>query len=872
MESNRTAPRPIDDFEERFRDEMSALILERSRLLVWASTVLYLAFWPLDFFVSKEFSLQFLKIRIAIEVMYIGMLLLLYSPRAKRIANPLVIFGAFASASSIALMSALLGGFSSVYFVGILIVMVAVPLIVPIGVQGSIVLSSATIVSYIAINVAAHGASAAMVQPVFFLTGVAMFTLVASVIQYRTLRRNLSLRLRLEAAFEELKELDRAKTRLFANVSHELRTPLTLLLGPLETLVREESDERRLEVFRSMGQNARRLLRQVEALLDIARLQSGRLRLQASDGNLGQQLLELVASAMPHAETRGVRILTDGLDRLPDSIFDSYMTEVIAGNLISNALKFTPRGGSVSVTAGSDVENVWFEVRDTGIGIPETHLQRIFERFYQVESSVSRTQEGTGLGLALARELVRLHGGQITVESEMGEGTVFHVRLPKIPPDQGPERRRYGRRSEDRLTSARVEALATRELANRSRSEALLADIEAPSLAAAEEALPTQAPEGAPRVLVVDDNSDLRNFLARHLGSRYGVETAADGADALVAMHRRRPDLVVSDVMMPGIDGYELCRRAREDPALRNVPVILLTAKAGQDALVEGLEVGADDYVTKPFSLRELDARIAAHLRAKKIEQHLYERDSRLTAIGQLTSSLVHDLKNPLTVIKGYTDLAHRVAVEGGEQQEIAKDLERVLSSAGELQGRIEEILEFARGGTPELALQPVRMRDYLERQVPPIAEELGRWGIDVDFAVQLDPETETYLDAAKMDRALEHLLTNARDAMLDSEEKSISIRAFIEGEHLAVRIADTGKGIDPAVEDKLFEPFATSGKVGGTGLGLATVRNFVTAHGGEITAENRPTGGAAFTMRLPCRNLPVAAVEVAEPAPSAES
>ena len=206
--------------------------------------------------------------------------------------------------------------------------------------------------------------------------------------------------------------------------------------------------------------------------------------------------------------------------------------------------------------------------------------------------------------------------------------------------------------------------MAAREYAARSLRETLLADVELPRLAR-DSAPRSQPPAGAPRLLLVEDNADLRSFVAGRLSRRYRVETAADGAAGIEAARRLRPDLIVTDVMMPGVDGFELCRTLKADPAFAATPIILLTARAGTEAVAEGLDVGADDYVVKPFALGELEARIAAHLRSRETERQLHERESRLAAIGQMTSSVVHDLRNPLTLVKGYADLAHALALRG---------------------------------------------------------------------------------------------------------------------------------------------------------------------------------------------------------------
>ena len=258
------------------------------------------------------------------------------------------------------------------------------------------------------------------------------------------------------------------------------------------------------------------------------------------------------------------------------------------------------------------------------------------------------------------------------------------------------------------------------------------------------------------------------------------METAADGAAGLEAARRWHPDLVVTDVMMAGVDGLELCRRLKADPAFVATPVILLTARAGTDAVAEGLDAGADDYVVKPFALRELEARIAAHLRARETERQLHERESRLAAIGQMTSSVVHDLRNPLTLVKGYADLAHALAVRGGDAATIARELETVRSQSDRLRRMIEEILDFARGGSPRLAIETVAAGRFLDDVLQPLVADLRERGIVVGIDLRLDPSLQVALDRDRIQRVLENLLTNAREALATWERSQwIAVRAW---------------------------------------------------------------------------------------------
>ncbi len=842
-------------FEAAYEGEVRALLLERTRVAVLVGMILYSAFWALDLAVAGEHGRAFLSIRLAVVALSALTLALTYTRAGRRLILPLSAGIVLLASFGISAMTVLLGGFGSDYYFGHLLALFFVGFFMPWSPFVTTVFCAVLALGYFVPNLAFHGAGIEMLAPSFFLLGTCVFTMVASVVGDRLRRRDLTLRRRLERAYDELKRLDEAKTRFFANVSHELRTPLTLMFGPVESLLRGEAEAGKTRLLQAVFSNAQRLLRQVNLLLDTAKLESGRLKLEAAPGDLGALVGELVTASAPHAERKGITLTTRGLSDLPEINFDRDKIEVVVANLLSNALKFTPSGGRIEVRTEALEDRVAFEVEDTGPGIPLDQRELIFERFHQVEVSLARGEPGTGLGLALVRELVRLHQGEILLRSEVARGSIFRVEIPRSLVGVPPDRRRAPRRREDRLAQARTEALTAREFEWRSRREVLLADLHLPAEEAAAAAAAAKAPAGAPAVRVVVDNADLRAYLASELGSRYRVLQAGDGQQALEVARASHPDLIISDVMMPRMDGHEFCRLLRQDQALAATPVIMVTAKAGSEALVEGLEIGADDYVTKPFSIDELQARIAAHLRAKDLERQLNERETRLAAIGKMTGTVVHDLKNALMVIQGYSDLVVAEVAEGVEGADLLRDLGQIRSGTERLRRMVEEILDFARGGSIPLRLSPVDAEGYLDGVLEPLASSLRK--ASIELRATLDPVrgVEVVLDADRIQRVFENLILNSREAIqgADGAERFVAVRAMRDGDGLAVRVADSGPGIAKEIAEHIFEPFASSGKRQGTGLGLVTVRNLVKAHGGDIRIEPKsPEGGAAFTIILP--------------------
>jgi PAS domain S-box-containing protein len=407
---------------------------------------------------------------------------------------------------------------------------------------------------------------------------------------------------------EALAELDRAKTAFFSNVSHEFRTPLTLILGPLDDVLAETSAPRHREQLELLRRNALRLQKLVNTLLDFSRIEAGRIQACFEPTDLAALTAELASGFRSAVEKAGMRLTVDC--RVDEPVYvDRDMYEKVVLNLVSNAFKFTLEG-EIEVRLRDAGPSVELSVRDTGAGIAEEHLGHVFERFHRIEVPRARTQEGTGIGLALVHELVKLHGGAVGVTGALGVGSTFTVTLPKgkahLPAEQiGIPRR---------LTSTALAVDNYLEEASRwltgDAAPAPAIDI-TPSH---EVRLVAPAPGPRARVVWADDNADMRDYVRRLLAPSYQVEAVADGEHALAAVRAAPTDLVLADVMMPRLDGCGLLRALRADDRTASIPVILLSARSGEEARVEGLQAGADDYLVKPFSARELVARVEAHL------------------------------------------------------------------------------------------------------------------------------------------------------------------------------------------------------------------------------------------------------------------
>lgn len=485
---------------------------------------------------------------------------------------------------------------------------------------------------------------------------------------------------------EALAEIDRAKTAFFSNVSHEFRTPLTLMLGPTQAALASPDAALRGEDLEMVHRNQLRLLKLVNALLDFSRIESGRAQAKFRPTDIRALTRELAGAFRSAIEHAGLRFDVDCPPIAAPVFVDHDMWEKVVLNLLSNAFKFTFEG-SIKLALREHHGLLEMVVEDTGAGIPETEVARVFERFHRVEDAKSRTHEGSGIGLALTHELVRLHGGDIQVSSRYGAGTTFSVTIPTgsthLPPQQVDAQPALQRTSQ---------AAAYVEEANR-----WLPRGNEPA---------TVHPVASERILVVDDNADMRDYLVQVLG-HWHVETAVNGAVALDRVRTAPPDLVVSDVMMPELDGFGLLAALRADPRTSALPVLMLSARSGEEARISGLAAGADDYIIKPFSARELTARVRsllelAHARREaKLQKHqLHE--------------LFMQAPTPIVILRGpdhIVELANAVTCRMWERDE-QEVLERPLF----------EIL-------PELERQPFKtlLDDVFSTGIPYFGKEAAR-------------------------------------------------------------------------------------------------------------------------------------------------
>jgi len=646
---------------------------------------------------------------------------------------------------------------------------------------------------------------------------------------------------------EALAEIDRAKTAFFSNVSHEFRTPLTLILGPVEDALTQSPKSLHGDSLASVHRSALRLLRLVNSLLDFARLEAGRLQLSFVPTDLSALTADLASSFRSLIERAGLKLVVD-CPPIPGPVYvDPSQWEKIVLNLVSNAFKFTFTG-EISVGVRSYGDHVELTVRDSGGGIPSAEVTHIFERFHRVEGAKGRSFEGTGIGLSLVQELVKLHGGSVRVSSVEGQGSTFVVSLP-TGSGHLPAERIVDRAATPAGTSLAPYLLEASQWigSGRETPDAPFAPIQDVPVSPSPE---KGSGRERPRVLVADDNADMREYLARLLSTRWRVEVTEDGQAALASACNQPPDLVLSDVMMPGLDGFGLLRALRAHPRTSQVPVVLLSARTGEEAVLEGLETGADDYLIKPFAARELLARVQTHLDLARLRREWSSELERANKeLEAFSYSVSHDLRAPLRAIDGFSQVL--LSDYSSELDERGRHyLERVRSGAQRMAQLIDDVLSLSRITRASLSRDCVDMTDVarkilieLEGREP---ERRVESRVSDGLVVQADPRLLRVM--------LENLLGNAWKFTSKQPVAKIEVGQEECGGEAVFFVRDNGAGFDMEHAKRLFTPFQrlhSDAQFEGTGIGLATVHRVVNRHGGRAWAEASPGHGATLFFTL---------------------
>jgi signal transduction histidine kinase len=673
---------------------------------------------------------------------------------------------------------------------------------------------------------------------------------------------------------EALAEIDRAKTTFFSNVSHEFRTPLTLMIGPLEDELEDTAglESRRRERLETAHRNSLRLLRLVNSLLEFSRIESGRAQASYLPTDLAAYTVNLASLFRSATEKAGLE-LTVECEQLPEPLFvDHSMWEKIVLNLLSNAFKHTFEG-AIALTMRWRGEGAELSVTDTGIGIAAEEIPHLFERFHRVKDARSRTIEGSGIGLALVQELTQLHGGEVRVESEQGRGSTFTVSVragrAHLPVDQ------VGDTPDPAITSSGAVANIDEALGWLTSEDIADAPNDADVTRERVEGHPPRA-----RVLLADDNADMRTHVRRLLEPRFEVTAHRDGAAALRAALADPPDLVLTDVMMPQLDGFGLLAALRQDDRTRTIPVIMLSARAGEEAGIEGIDAGADDYLVKPFSARELIARVTgcltlAQLRqeaAQQLQAANRELAVAASAKSQFLANMSHEIRTPMNAIIGMTSLMLETPLTE-EQQEYA---ETVCSGGEHLLNLINEVLDFSKieAGALDIEEAPFSLQKCVQGSIDIITVLAKKKRLKLTHHIEPGVPDSVIGDAGRLRQILINLLNNAVK-FTEAGEVRLTVSAVPAEDNrtqLRISVHDTGIGIAEEDQSRLFDAFiqvdgTRTRTHEGTGLGLAISAQLAELMGGAITVHSTPGEGSTFDLTVLTRTAEAPATVRADPA-----
>jgi putative nucleotidyltransferase with HDIG domain len=628
-------------FEERLYKEYD--MRGRAKLAIIISMILYPSFLLLDWVYTPQFLRLFLTIRLVVVLLHVLLLFLFTRTKTNRgfinLGMAMVIF----DAAGIATMIQVMGGFLTSYYQGLNIIVMGMIVVIPLAFREAIILYALTwasyaIPSFINIsrrfnpNISPASEWRFVVNNLFFLTSIIIVGAFGSYIMDSIRRRELRSRIQLEETTAKLQEsniklktLDELKMQFFANVSHELRTPLTLILAPLGPMLDEKMGRisaKQRETVETIRRNGFRLLKLINNLLDLTKLEEGKMRLKIKNVDFTDYINSQLSAIKPMADRKQIKLYFQHPSYKLEIAIDLDQFEKVIMNLLSNALKFTPERGRITIYLEDKENTILLVVEDTGEGIPQNMLEVIFDRFRQVDGSLSRSHEGTGIGLSLAKEIVKLHSGTIHAESKVGKGSRFIVELKKGEEHFSEDildRREKDRPVPIRKRATDLEEPRVQDIVSNFR-ELQLADLENVEI---QPDLAYQEKRYEYHLLVIDDNLEVLKLMKLLLGDEFDLDYSTSAAEGLKILKEKIPDLVLCDVMMPEMDGHQFCRHVKSDETLKHTPIILVTARSGAEMLAEGIDSGADDYIAKPFNAIELKARIRSLLRMRQVEAEL---------------------------------------------------------------------------------------------------------------------------------------------------------------------------------------------------------------------------------------------------------
>jgi signal transduction histidine kinase len=879
-----------ESLRNAFREYESGVAFDNARRAAVFAAIFMLAGWSLDWVVFPEKAWNFLLIRATCAIL-LGIVFLLIGRLKSPVLRHQVAQGvAVLPLISICVMIAMTDGGNSVYYAGLNLVLVGLSLLLRWSFLNSLGMIVSCGVCY-ALSVTASPAEPhfrIIFNNSYFLFVTSVFVLGGSYFYEKLRFSEFCLRAEversrqlLESQNRQLSELDEAKTRFFANISHELRTPLTIMLGITErlknVLARQPADPGVTEMTTMLEQNGLRLLKLIDDLLDLVRFDTGHADVNRQPTPIAPHLEGLLRSLRHLAEQDRVALLWDCSSDHDHVLLDRDKFDKILLNLVINAIKFTPSGGTIEVKLNVANNLLRLSVEDTGVGIPPEVLPRIFERFWQVDTSSTRKFQGAGIGLALVRSLAEAMGGAVHVDSRVGHGTVFSVEFPAeaaAPPDSS---------ESDEEADGEHPLKDGGNIAQLHRKAAM----SIPGKVAPRNLTPIQRPDrtpppmigrpaGArPLVLIADDEPDIRRFLRMQMENVDVIE-ACDGAEALELARLRRPQLALLDHMMPELDGVEVCKGIRENHTTRGIAVIILTARADEQTKLSALQAGANDFLTKPFSTAELALRLENQIAMARIRREMADlnaelqsaleqikenevamvRNEKLSSLGRMSAGIIHEINNPLNYASAGIHALETFtkALPADDQSDFTDILKDIREGVERVAQIVIDLRKFTRedkttSGDADLAEIVTRARRMVSHQV----------GKDIEFHLSTPDHVLISGNPNQLVQVFINFFQNSIDAIHQRAEADggapgrIDVTVEPLGNGWQATIRDNGIGIPPENLPKIFDPFFTSKDVGkGMGLGLSITHQILQSHKALVEVDSRPGQYTCFRIFFP--------------------
>jgi len=827
--------------------------------------VLVLSGISLDYLIYPDFLLHFTSLRLLFDVFIVLIYALHFTSVGKKNIKTLSFIWIALIQILMCYMIFLSEGYDSPYFAGVNLIIMAANILLRTALKESFLFCVLSVGLYLLAcenNQASTAEFETIYSNIYFIVVTSILSIASVYVNVK--RRLLLFRLNheLDNINKSLKEIDQKKSRFFANVSHELRTPLTLILSPIQDLLHKQNISNEVNNTLSMVKdNALRLLKLVNDLLEIVRLEEGKTQLNKVPIILNNLLDGLIDSVDHLAHSKNINITKQLTNENIIILADHRALEKAFLNLLVNAIKFTDSGGNIIVNSFTDSrkKTAHVEVKDTGIGMSASELPYIFDRFRQIDGSATRTQQGTGLGLALVKEITEYLDGQIEVISSPDNGTTMHISFPLCA---------------DKTLN--IIDTYTQYIGNNFLTDPLdrifkSAELTGVKNLASDDSSTQFIPDNTdkPLLLIIDDEPDMQRYLISILRTDYQLLYASNGSQGLALFAKHRPDLVLLDLMLPEIDGLEVCSRIKQHKSEAHTKVILLTARADEKTKIEALKRGSDDFLTKPFSSLEIKTRLNNLYQTAQLQRDLQQQNMQLqkaldelkhtqsqliqsekiNALGNLSAGLLHEINNPLN----YTLTALQVAMNDPVilQDEGLLDIcEDMYEGMQRISNIASDLRVFAHPSDVTMHA-PFLFSSILEKALR--FSSLEKNGLNIKHH---DCQNVWAMGSeAHITQVLINLISNASNAIHNAKQENIiniNISCHQELQRIFVSISDNGIGIKKELLSQIFDPFFTTQDIGtGMGLGLSICHTIVKSHGGKLIVDSEENEGTTVTFDI---------------------